>query len=286
MLSTEQRRCRLSMTCLYCERVHGCKDARVAHTCDSFAYTSLLSSRDALTNIVGESAAIIALRKQKAMATPEHPNTTLIKELVSTNNIDGLRALQDDQSIQLPYLVMAASHLTGDSTQIGAMLRAEKDKRAALINLLVTISNETATNGADVAEPAEVVVQDEPEEAPKKRRKRRTKAEIEADEADAADEAKTAEDAPAPVHAPALNVDFDRAFNDILSAIAESQSAHTAALESALKLAKAEAREAATRHEELVDRVARLSSALIALEQQLMTTGMVLEPAVSDCFES
>jgi hypothetical protein len=272
------------MTCLYCERVHGCKDARVAHTCDSFAYTSLLSSRDALTNIVGESAAIIALRKQKAMATPEHPNTALIKELVNTNNIDGLRALQDDQNIQLPYLVMAASHLTGDSTQIGAMLRAEKDKRAALINLLITISNETATNGADVAEPAEVVVEDEPEEAPKKRRKRRTKAEIEADEAGEENEAKTAEDAP--VHAPALNVDFDRAFNDILSAIAESQNAHTAALESALKLAKAEAREAATRHEELVDRVARLSSALIALEQQLMTTGMVLEPAVSDCFES
>ena len=64
------------------------------------------------------------------MATPEHPNTTHIKALVSAGDVDGINALTDNHDIALPYLVMAASHLTGDSTKIGAMLRSQSDKRS------------------------------------------------------------------------------------------------------------------------------------------------------------
>ena len=284
------------MSCNTCINVHGCKEARVAHLCDSFEYTPLLASREALVTIVGESAAITALRKQKAMATPEHPNTTHIKDLVSTGNIEGLNALVENQDIQLPYLVMAASHLTGDSTKIGQMLRSQPDKRQALVDLLIQISQEvsSAEGANDAPPPVEEVV----EEAPKtrKRRKRRTKAEIEAAKALKVTEeegglAKVAREVERRlgIAEPSANVDFDRAFNDILNAIAEAHKQQALTFEEALKRGFVQADQAQStslqRYEDVVDRLARLSSALVALEEQLMLTGMVLEPVVAKHFE-
>ena len=273
----------MSMTCLSCNRVHGCADARVAHVCDSFEYTSLIASREALLHIVGEPAAIIALRKVKPMSTPVHPNTTIITNLVESGDLEQLEALREDMTIQLPFLVMAASHLTGDSTKVGAMLRNQKDKRAALIDLLKEVAVELgSTSSAPIADdavsdaPVEVV-----EEAPKKkRRKRRTKAEIEA--AKAAKEANNNEsDVPQVVNAAPLNVDFDRAFNDVLSAISDSH-----------KSVVNDVRESDARSAQRIDEVRasseaallklnQLSLALIELEQQLLLTGVVLEPVVA-----
>ena len=265
--------------------VHGCKDARVAHICDSFEYTPLIASREALVNIVGESAAIIALRKQKAMATPEHPHTTNIKDLVAAGNVDGLNALLDADSCPLPYLVMAASHLTGDSTKIGNMLRQQTDKRGALVSLLIELSEEAAAaNGTEASDnndaPVEEVVVEEP---PKKRRKRRTKAEIAADKAA---EASVAEEVVEIANeAVAANVDFDRAFNDILSAISDASNQQADTLAAFTKTAKAALQDSNVRYNDLVERLTRVSNALVALEDQLMLTGMILEPAVRACFE-
>lgn len=274
------------MSCHTCTHVHGCKEARVAHICDSFEYTPLIASREALVHIVGESAAITALRKGKPMATPEHPHTTKIKDLVSQQDVEGLNALLDADSCPLPYLVMAASHLTGDSTKIGAMLRKQPDKRAALVSLLIDLAKEAAAaNGAEApdndATPAveEVVV----EEAPRKKRKRRTKAEIEA--ARAAESAVAEEVVEIATGAVAANVDFDRAFNDILSAISESSNQQATTLEAFTKTAKEALQDSNVRYNDLVDRITRVSNALVALEDQLMLTGMILEPAVRACFE-
>ena len=277
------------ITCISCSRIHGCKDARVAHYCDSFEYTPLIASREALVNIVGESAAITALRKQKAMATPEHPHTTNIKDLVAAGNVEGLNGLLDEQSCPLPYLVMAASHLTGDSTKIGAMLRKQTDKRSALVSLLIDLSKEAvAANGAeapdnDDAPAAEEVVVEQP---PKKRRKRRTKAEIEAAKAAKAAESAVAEEvAEIATEAVAANVDFDRAFNDILSAISDANNQQAETLATFTKTAKAALQDSNVRYNDLVERLTRVSNALVALEDQLMLTGMILEPAVRACFE-
>lgn len=276
------------MTCNNCAHIHGCKDARVAHVCDSFEYTALLASREALIHIVGENVAINTLRKTKTMSNPEHPNTALIKDLVNTGDIDGLNNLRENLDIQLPFLVMAASQITGDSNKIGSMLRNQKDKRAALIDLLIQCSQElpSSTEGseADVsAEPAPAPTEDE---KPKRtRRKRRTKAEIAADEA-------TTQSESVEVAEPTANlpsIDFDRAFNDILSAISNAQEQQASSFEDALKRAFAQAGSAAStseqRFEHLADRLDRISSALVALEDQLLLTGMILEPTVRKCFE-
>jgi hypothetical protein len=265
------------MSCHTCSHVHGCKDARVAHICNSFEYTPLIASREAFVNIVGESAAITALRKQKAMATPEHPNTTQIKSLVSAGDIDGLTALGDNLDIALPYLVMAASHLTGDSTKIGAMLRSQSDKRGALIALLIDLAKEASSNNAVVeentsVEEAPVVV----EEKPKKRRTRRTKKV----EQETPLENPVVEDTPV-----TANVDFDRAFNDVLGAISDASSQQEKTLAAFTKTAKQALQDSNVRYNDLVDRVTRLSNAIVALEDQLMLTGMVLEPAARKCFE-
>lgn len=274
------------MSCRTCIHVHGCKEARVAHTCALFEYTPLIASREALVNIVGESAAITALRKQKAMTTPEHPHTANIKELVATGDVEGIDGLLSEDSCPLPYLVMAASHLTGDSTKIGAMLRKQADKRSALVSLLGELAREAAaSNGGTEAPtnddaPVEEVAVEEP---PRKRRKRRTQAEIEA--AKAAESEVVEEVAEIATEAVASNVDFDRAFNDILSAISESSNQQAETLEAFTKTAKAALQDSNVRYNDLVDRITRVSNALVALEDQLMLTGMILEPAVRACFE-
>ena len=282
----------MSMSCHTCSHIHGCRNARVAHLCDSFEYTPLVASREALVNIVGESAAITALRKQKAMATPEHPNTTLIKELVNNRDLDGIKALESDLDVKLPYLVMAASHITGDSTKIGAMLRSQPDKRAALVGLLLELSKELGESTQDSDSPA-VTVEPVAEEKPKKtRRKRRTKAEIEAAKAAklSAEESKLTNEfeermgVDGPPHV-APNVDFDRAFNDILGAIEDAHRHQAETFKNALERAGEAVVVSDARYKDIVDRLSRVSSALIALEDQLMLTGMVLEPAVRSCFD-
>lgn len=233
---------------------------------------------------MGENAAIIALRKQKIMGnTPEHPNTTYIKELVTAGNVDGIREAGANLDIQLPFFVMAASHLTGDSTRIGQLLRPQADKRGTLIDLLVQLAEENAGNGATAEQVEEQVEEQvkEPvaEEKPKKRRKRRTKAEMEAARAEAAKEKKEAQDAPAPAVG---GVDFDRAFNDILSAIDDVRSQNAAGTgDTIARLSKASDK----RYDDLALRIDRIGSALVALEGQLLATGMIFEPAVSKCFE-
>lgn len=273
MLPYESRRGRLSASCLTCTNVHGCKEARVAHICTSFEYTPLVASREALVKIVGESAAIKALKKTKeGHMAPEHPDTKHIKDLVSAGNVAGLEELRHDtETIKLPYLVMSASHITGDSTKIGSMLRGQADKRSALIDLLVELASEARPVQAD-AEVDAASPESEPEPAPKKRRKRRTKAQIEADRAaaEAAEAAETAASAPTP----ALSVDFDRAFNDILTSIDDAQRRNAEINREIRAAAKHE-------HEVLLNHVVRLSNAVIALEEQLLLTGIVLEPVVA-----
>lgn len=218
--------------------------------------------------------------------TPEHPNTTYIKELVAAGNTDGIKEVGANLDIQLPFLVMAASHLTGDSTRIGQMLRSQTDKRGALIDLLVQLAEENA-DGAPVEEQVEEQVEGQveehveeeqvEEEQPKKRRKRRTKAEMEAARAEAEEE--ESQDVPAPAMG---GVDFDRAFNDILNAIDDvrAQSAANTG-DTIARLSKASDK----RYDDLALRIDRIGSALVALEEQLMMTGMILEPTVSKCFE-
>lgn len=260
--------------------------------CDSFEYTPLIASREALVNIVGESAAITALRKSKTMPTPEHPHTTNIKDLVAAGNIDGLNDLLDEQSCPLPYLVMAASHLTGDSTKIGAMLRSKTDKRSALVELLIVLAKEAAAipveEPVNEATPAEEVVVEEPPKT-RKRRKRRTKAEIEAAKAlkVSEEEAKLANEAEERmgIAGPPANVDFDRAFNDILSAISDSSNQQAETLATFTNTAKAALQDSNVRYNDLVERITRVSNALVALEDQLVLTGMILEPSVRACFE-
>jgi hypothetical protein len=262
----------MSFACVNCAHIPGCRHARVAHVCETFEYTPLLNARETLVRMLGEPAAIRTLTKgKKIMAAPEHPNTSLVKDLVSRGDIDALQALKEDTSIPLPYLVMAASHLVGDSNKIGGMLRNAADKRGTLLDLLCDIARESANEPAFEAGAVETA--DEPddaqddddvvEEAPKKRRKRRTKAEIEADSSSAA-----------PAQDTALNVDFDRAFNDVLSAISEigaQSSGDVKAISSQLG--------------QLTDRVVRTQNALRALEAQLMMTGMILEPTISEALD-
>jgi len=225
------------------------------------------------------------------MATPEHPHTANIKELVAAGDVEGINGLLGADSCPLPYLVMAASHLTGDSTKIGAMLRKQADKRSALVELLSELAQEAAAlNGgteapvdegpADDDAPVEEVVAEEP---PRKRRKRRTKAELAAAKAV---ESEVAEEVVViATEAVASNVDFDRAFNDILSAISESSNQQVETFETFAKTAKAALQDSNVRYNDLVDRITRVSNALVALEGQLMLTGMILEPAVSASFE-
>ena len=274
MLSHEPRRRRqLNMSCRTCTNVHGCSKARVAHICDSFEYTTLIASREALVNIVGESAAIEALRKSRKKMAPEHPDTKHIKDLVSTGNVAGLEELRHDtETIKLPYLVMSASHLTGDSTKIGSMLRGQADKRSALIDLLIELASEARPAQADAEIDAVSLEEPAPEPAPKKRRKRRTKAQIEADRAAEA----AAEAASAPT--PALSVDFDRAFNDILTSIDNAQRRNAEHYDETCDIIRASAKH---EHEVMMNRFVRLSNAIIALEEQLLLTGVVLEPVVA-----
>ena len=266
------------MSCRTCANVHGCKEARVAHICASFEYTPLVASREALVKIVGESAAIKALKKTKeGHMAPEHPDTKHIKDLVSAGNVAGLEELRHDtETIKLPYLVMSASHLTGDSTKIGSMLRGQADKRSALIDLLIELASEAQPAQADAevdAASPEPEPEPEPAPAPKKRRKRRTKAQIEADRAAEAAEAGA-------VPTPTLSVDFDRAFNDILTSIDDAQRKNAELNQETFDLIRAAHR---SEHELLLDRVVRLSNAVIALEEQLLLTGVVLEPVVASC---
>ena len=203
--------------------------------------------------------------------SPEHPDTKHIKDLVSTGNVAGLEELRHDtETIKLPYLVMSASHITGDSTKIGSMLRGQADKRSALVDLLIELASEARPVQADAE--VDVATEPEPEPAPKKRRKRRTKAQIEADRAEEAAEAA------ASVPTPALNVDFDRAFNDILTSIDDAQRRNAEINQETFDLIRAAAKH---EHEVLLDRVVRLSNAVIALEEQLLLTGIVLEPVVA-----
>ena len=90
MLSVKQGLSRQlsAMTCNNCVNIHGCKDARVAYVCDSFEYTALLASREALTQIVGENVAIKTLKKVKPMPSPTPQHTADIIELVNTGNVE------------------------------------------------------------------------------------------------------------------------------------------------------------------------------------------------------
>lgn len=211
------------------------------------------------------------------MATPEHPNTTHIKSLVSAGDVDGINALTDNHDIALPYLVMAASHLTGDSTKIGAMLRSQPDKRNALISLLLDLAKESSS----VVE--EQPVEEQPVEEQPKRRKRRTKAQIEAEES-AAETDEVATDNAGMANLSAI-VDFDRAFNDILGAISDASAKQEDTLNKVIKTAREALQDSNVRYNDLAERLTRVSNALVALEDQLMLTGMVLEPAVRKCFE-
>lgn len=273
------------MVCEYCGDIYGCESASPGNTCPKFTFHALPNSRERLLTIVTTADAIDILRRTKMVTRPEHPNTTAIKEMVGAGDADALNALIDPSTMPLPYLVMAASHLLGDSKKVGDVLRGATDKRETLVGILLDIaaSMPTPVPAEDNPLPAEVPAEVPAEAAPKKKRRRRNKAQIAADEAAAAaaeNSGKQAEDA-APLSSPQQVIDFDRAFGDILSAIAAAgveQAGSGAVLK---RIALDQGRDL----EMIIVRQTKIMNALRALESQLMMTGMVLDTEISEALE-
>lgn len=216
---------------------------------------------------------------------PEHPNTTHIKELVAAGDVPGIARLADPASMPLPYLVMAASHLMGDSKKVGELLRGATDKRALLVEILSDMAKEASPLPAQ----EEPVAEETPPAPVKKKRRRRTKAQMEAAKAEeAAKAAKTEEVQSAPnpavgdTHAPeGTIVDFDRAFGDVLASIASANAEQAGAAAVLKRIALDQGRDL----EMIIVRQTKIMNALRALESQLMMTGMVLDTEISGALE-
>ena len=300
----------MTMTCVNCEHIVACKDARPSYVCDRFSYVQYLAHRTRLTHILGEDAAIYTLVKGKNHMVTDHPNTANLKTLVAEGNIPALNVIRDPDTMPLPYLVMAASHLVGDSNKIGKLLKASSSKRDTLVDILVELAQENVSAEPTPAdEPPFDTAPVEPEPAPapvKKKRRRRTKAQIEADRAakaaeDAAREAQAAEPSQSPakdasgapivLHSPGA-FDFHTAFMDVLSEIEKSRDEANVRLEVAVEHIKYLEKRLDTVMTEFKDlsnqvddRVGRLKGALAGLEEQFTLTGVVLEPTVNSAFE-
>jgi hypothetical protein len=275
------------MVCEYCGDIYGCESASPGNTCPKFTFHALPNSRERLLTIVTTADAVDILRRTKMVTRPEHPNTTAIKEMVGARDTAALNALIDPSTMPLPYLVMAASHLLGDSKKVGDILRGAEDKRETLVNILLDIaaSMPAPVPAEDNPLPAEdnpLPAEDNPPE-PTKKRRRRNKAQIAADEAAAAAAKNSAclpEDA-APLSSPQQVIDFDRAFGDILSAIAAAgveQAGSGAVLK---RIALDQGRDL----EMIIVRQTKIMNALRALESQLLMTGMVLDTEISGALE-
>ena len=130
----------MTMTCVNCEHIVACVDAKPSYVCDRFSYVQYLEHRARLLLILGEDATIQTLVKGKTMVTTDHPNTANLKTLVAEGNVDGLNVIRDPDTMPLPYLVMAASHLVGDSNKIGKLLKVSKSKRDTLVDILVELA--------------------------------------------------------------------------------------------------------------------------------------------------
>lgn len=155
----------------------------------------------------------------------EHENITAIKAMVAARDIDAIRALADNEW-SVTYLIIAASHLTNDAKAVGARISnvPANERRVAVVNILLELAmSQAAPEVAPPSEPPFDVVEAAPQSssvaetapaAPARRRGRRT-ATPDADVVEAHPQLEAAQ----PL-APA--VDFDRAFNDILAAVAQS----------------------------------------------------------------
>lgn len=156
----------------------------------------------------------------------EHEYVTSIKDMVANNDTAAIRGLlNSDWSVT--YLIIAASHLCGDAKAVGQRISTlpASARRGEIVNILLELAARGGAPAdsapAPVDVPAEAPVPfDDPQpaattpatEGPAPRRRRRA--------ADAIAEATGA--APAAPAAPAvLGIDFDRAFGDVLGAVAQ-----------------------------------------------------------------
>lgn len=279
----------MTMTCVNCDNIHGCSDARAGYACDQFTYVQYLKHRGQLVAILGEKVAVKTLKESKSMVATDHTNTATIKTFVSEGALEELAKLRDASTMPLPYLVMATSHLVGDSAAIGKMLRGADSKRDVLVDLLIDLA---AENGRPVDAPADAPVdvpfEVAPPDAPKKKRKRRSKAQIEADRA-----AKAAEDAAQAEHSPPVELPPNGPVSDVateaqvthviglISSAVEELSRQNSELEASLNtgITSLHSRFA------LVANYTRLERALIALEEGLLLSGVLIEPVVQPALE-
>lgn len=160
----------------------------------------------------------------------EHEYVTSIKDMVANNDTAAIRGLlNSDWSVT--YLIIAASHLCGDAKAVGQRISTlpASARRGEIVNILLELAARGGAPAdsapAPVDVPAEAPVPfDDPQpaattpatEGPAPRRRRRA--------ADAIAEATGA----APAARPGLSIDetlrvldFDRAFGDVLGAVAQ-----------------------------------------------------------------
>lgn len=162
----------------------------------------------------------------------EHEFVTAIKQMVANQDVAAIDGLVDNEW-SVTYLIIAASHLSGDAKAVGARISnvPANARRGAVVQILRELAQRGsggAPNGAPVesALVAPEVPFDNPVPttghidphvvaevaAPPRARRRRV--------ADAMAEQAEQPVAPQPVALP--TVDFDRAFGDVLSAVARN----------------------------------------------------------------
>jgi len=232
----------------------------------------------------------------------EHEFVTAIKQMVANQDVAAIDGLNTNEW-SVTYLIIAASHLSGDAKAVGARISSvpASARRGAVVEILRELATtrskmaaveiqldqqDSAPNGAPVESPLVTpeVPFDNPvpisEDAPAPARRRRRAA-------DAIAEASGAQAQPAA--APALPaVDFDRAFGDVLSAVGRN----TAMSERLIELVPQIAADLESNNRQLAmlcAAVERLSynaelfrNGVLAFEQELAMNGVISNAVFSE----
>ena len=220
----------------------------------------------------------------------EHEFVTAIKAMVANQDIPAIQSLRDNEW-SVTYLIIAASHLSGDAKAVGARIAniPANARRGAVVDILAEIASAQHAVAAEVPvpfdnaqpvaeeQPAEIVAEEQPAPAPRARRRRVSEALAASAPADA------------PAERPGLSIDetlrvldFDRAFGDVLGAIAQLSGEikrEQGATEQAIDARTAQLADAMgaihARVDTLSYNLALFRNAMAAFEQELAINGVI-----------
>lgn len=282
-----------TVDCASCASAPSCKLARVGHICRDYSVvcSHIAVARGLALHLLGPAAFFGALREAKettmVVKQQEHEYVTAIKAMVANQDIPAIQSLRDNEW-SVTYLIIAASHISGDAKAVGARIAniPANARRGAVVDILVEVASAQHAVAAEAPVPFDdaqpvaveqpVVVADE-QPAPRARRRRVSEA--------------LAAPTPAemPAEQPGLSVpetlrvlDFDRAFGDVLGAIAqlsEEVKREQGATEQAIDARTAQLADAMGAIHARVDtlgyNLALFRNAMAAFEQELAINGVI-----------